>query len=182
MGLDMYLEAEKYVSGWSHSRDPVFDAMVKMTGVTPDESAPSFTVRATVGYWRKANAIHAWFVKYVQGGKDECQRSRVKPEQLQELRAACQQVIDSVETVDGPISEGSSHTAGSTTYHYRRGAVVAQPGIAARVLPTQGGFFFGKTDYDEDYLADLRDTIRIIDNTTTNPAIKDCDFSYRASW
>ena len=25
-----------------------------------------------VGYWRKANAIHGWFVRNVQNGKDDC--------------------------------------------------------------------------------------------------------------
>lgn len=36
-------------------------------------------------YWRKANAIHAWFVEKVQGGVDECQRSVVPREKLADL-------------------------------------------------------------------------------------------------
>lgn len=37
-------------------------------------------------YWRKANAIHAWFVDEVQGGVDECQEAIVHPEKLLQLR------------------------------------------------------------------------------------------------
>jgi hypothetical protein len=29
-----------------------------------------------VGYWRKANAIHRWFVEHVQDGNDDLARSR----------------------------------------------------------------------------------------------------------
>ena len=37
-------------------------------------------------YWRKANAIHGWFVAKVQDGIDECQRAEVTREKLFELR------------------------------------------------------------------------------------------------
>jgi hypothetical protein len=40
-----------------------------------------------------ANAIHAWFVKNVQDGVDECQESYVSYEQLVELRDLCKKVI-----------------------------------------------------------------------------------------
>jgi len=35
-----------------------------------------------VGYWRKFNALHAWFVDNVQGGVDECQSTIVTKKQL----------------------------------------------------------------------------------------------------
>jgi len=44
-------------------------------------------------YWRKANAIHHWFVENVQDGKDECQRSYVSVEQLQELLELVEEVL-----------------------------------------------------------------------------------------
>lgn len=46
-----------------------------------------------VGYWRKANAIHKWFVDNVQSGVDECQRGYVSREQLKELRDTCAAVL-----------------------------------------------------------------------------------------
>lgn len=183
MGLDMYLSAKLYVGGWNHNRHPAFDKIVAAVGITPDEGSPCFHVDANVGYWRKANAVHAWFVRHVQDGIDECQRVSVDRKQLEQLRAACQEVLASVETVEGKVADGSTHYAdGRVEYHSRDGAVIAQPAVAARVLPTQGGFFFGKTDYDEDYLADLRDTVAIVDRVLNAPEMADCSFEYHASW
>jgi hypothetical protein len=183
MGLDMYLFAEKHVNGWEGSKDPQFDALVALFKVTPDSGSPSFLVSATVGYWRKANAIHRWFVDRVQEGKDECQRSYVSKEQLHSLRADCRKVLDSVEAVQGQVSQGTTyHADGRVEHHTKTGEVVAQAGVAEKILPTQAGFFFGKTEYDENYLADLRDTIDIIDRALEHPALEGCDFYYEASW
>jgi len=46
-----------------------------------------------VAYWRKANAIHGWFVREAQNGVDECQHSLVHREQLQELIDTCSKVL-----------------------------------------------------------------------------------------
>lgn len=35
-----------------------------------------------LAYWRKFNALHAWFVRNCQGGIDECQKSEVTKEKL----------------------------------------------------------------------------------------------------
>lgn len=47
-----------------------------------------------VGYWRKANHIHKWFVDHCQGGEDDCQPYPVSREKLEELRSVCQRVKD----------------------------------------------------------------------------------------
>lgn len=46
-----------------------------------------------VGYWRKANHIHKWFVDNVQDGEDDCRSYYVTIEQLTALRDACSRVI-----------------------------------------------------------------------------------------
>jgi hypothetical protein len=102
-----------------------------------------------VGYWRKANAIHAWFVRNVQDGVDECQTSQVSREHLQTLRDLCQRVLD-----------------------FRH--------LANELLPTQSGFFFGSTDYDESFIEDLKSTIEIIDRALALPT--SWTFEYHASW
>jgi len=38
-----------------------------------------------VGYWRKANQIHGWFVDNVMNGEDKCKRYKVTEEQLKLL-------------------------------------------------------------------------------------------------
>jgi hypothetical protein len=147
MGLDMYLYASKYVSGWEFRRDSNYAKLVEMFGIEPTKDSPSFDVSITIGYWRKANAIHHWFVDNVQNGVDDCRRAYVSRDILAELRTLCQRVID-------------------------------DPEQAGEVLPTQSGFFFGGTEYDEHYMDDLRDTIRIIDQCLTY----DCDLYYQSSW
>ncbi len=182
MGLDMYLVAKKYVGGWDHQEDrTAYTKLAELFGVTPDEGSPHFNVEACVGYWRKANAIHRWFVEMVQDGKDECQDSYVSREQLAELRAACVQVLSTVETVDGTLNTGETWYAdGRIEKHTKPGQVVAQPSVAASVLPTQGGFFFGNTEYNEYYLEDLRDTVAIIDRALAMD--QSWDFEYQSSW
>lgn len=44
----------------------------------------------------------------------------------------------------------------------REGEVVLNPEICEEILPTEVGFFFGGTDYDEYYVADIEDTIPML--------------------
>ncbi len=192
MGLEMYLYAERYAGGWDHARKSeserdrnevrLFDRLVESTGITPTPESPSFTVQATIGYWRKANAIHRWFVETVQDGKDECQKSYVERDQLAALRDLCNQVLSTVETVEGDIHTCTTYSAAGVEKEYERGPVVAQQGIAEKMLPSGSGFFFGSTDYNEYYLEDLRNTVEMIDGVLGNPALEGCDFYYHASW
>jgi hypothetical protein len=50
-----------------------------------------------IGYWRKANAIHKWFVDNTQDGKDECQLSNVSIEQILVLYNLCKKVLKNPE-------------------------------------------------------------------------------------
>ena len=99
MGLDMHLKASKYISGWEHSglNAPKQFKSVLRAGEIPvscvTDEAPSLEVTFNVAYWRKANAIHAWFVQECQEGIDECQTSYVPREKLEELRDLCAQVL-----------------------------------------------------------------------------------------
>lgn len=105
-----------------------------------------------VGYWRKSNHIHAWFVKNIQNGIDDCKyHCEVTEEDLEELINTCREVLEN-------------------------------PSLAEELLPTQSGFFFGGTSYDEYYFDDLNYTIEICEN-----ALKTTDFDtqaiyYISSW
>ena len=59
------------------------------------------------------------------------------------------------------------------------GKYIVDARVAKELLPTQEGFFFGSTDYDEYYYSDLQDTKQILEE-----ALKDAhaDFEYCASW
>lgn len=97
MGLDMFLSNKRYMSVYMDAEDrgrieKVNDAFDLEGDEEGDYGAKEVEFR--VAYWRKANAIHAWFVKNVQGGEDKCQESYVTREQLTELIEACKKVLE----------------------------------------------------------------------------------------
>ncbi len=162
MGLDSYLSASKYIGRWKYDNNTEkgkaeiakCDAVLAALGFDQailTEGSPSLTVRINVAYWRKANAIHRWFVEKVQDGVDECQTAYVSREKLQELLAACEHALTHKDEADA-------------------------------ALPTQSGFFFGSTDYDEDYFEDLTGTVNQIKPLLSNPKLADWSFEYRSSW
>jgi len=59
--------------------------------------------------------------------------------------------------------------------------VLKERGRACELLPTQGGFFFGTTDYDKYYFEDLEDTKNTLTNLLTDKW-KGWEFSYHSSW
>ena len=91
MGLDMYLSARKYVSDYTFQKGEdtkTVNDILSAVGLDRNalsKDSPGINVSVNVGYWRKVNSIHNWFVKNVQGGVDECQESYVTREQLEEL-------------------------------------------------------------------------------------------------
>lgn len=166
MGLDMYLEARKYVSqndfvGGSAktTRDFLTLASLGPDGLTQYSDFGGATVSLPVGYWRKANAIHGWFVQNVQGGVDDCRDAYVPREKLVELRDACKSVM--------------SLTVG----------VNRDKAAAVGLLP-QSGFFFGSTEMDDYYYDDLKRTIEMIDNILSliPEDAWDWSFYYHSSW
>ena len=62
MGLDMKLSATKYFSkNFNGKQAEQIKKVVKE--ITPESPV---TVKFEVGYWRKANHIHRWFVENIQ--------------------------------------------------------------------------------------------------------------------
>jgi hypothetical protein len=99
MGLDMYLTAKKYL--WSDEDKELSAKINELVGVKADmenrwngSSLVVKQIEVDAMYWRKANAIHGWFVRRCQDGKDECQESYVSREQLQELVELCHEALD----------------------------------------------------------------------------------------
>lgn len=99
MGLDMYLHAKKYVSSSmdiepeGNTYEDFLDVAGLSKGDLPLSDYGSVNLSVKVMYWRKANAIHDWFVKNVQDGQDNCREYEVGREQLAELRELCDRVI-----------------------------------------------------------------------------------------
>ena len=130
MGLDMYLYG------------------VKQEFNKHDYNIGGYKESTEIGYWRKANAIHKWFVDICQDGTDNCATYYVGKEDLIALKSLCEDVL-------------------------------LEPERAEELLPTQSGFFFGPTAYDDWYFSDIKETIEIIDWALK----QDFDyFEYHSSW
>jgi hypothetical protein len=92
----MYLYARQYVSRFDYKGQeridtPDFTALAATApeGLTKYGDFSGIEIDYPVCYWRKANAIHGWFVNECAGGVDECQTIYVSRESLVKLRDLC---------------------------------------------------------------------------------------------
>lgn len=76
-----------------------------------------YSIFTEVGYWRKANQIHGWFVDYVQNGVDECQLSIVTQEQLQTLLDFARSVKQNKERAHELLPTRGGFFFGNTDYN-----------------------------------------------------------------
>lgn len=113
------------------------------------------------GYWRKANHIHNWFVVNCQDGIDECQEAEVTKDKIEELHRVCTEIMCT---------------------HKKLLPDVIKLTLYEDILPTAEGFFFGSTEYDEDYIQDVEDTINILNNVLEGTNFDTDKIIYLSSW
>jgi hypothetical protein len=161
----MYLYAEKHVSGYSFRGEEErahYGQILELVGMTDlaCKDSPSLDVSVTVAYWRKANQVHSWFVQNVQGGVDECQKSYVTDDQLEQLVVLCKAALALYDAGD---KDG-----------------------AAEVMTPTSGFFFGSQDIDEYYREDLQITVEQLEPLLSVEDGEDhwpgLTFYYQSSW
>ena len=129
---------------------------------TEQKYSGRYRIVEEVGYWRKANQIHNWFVDKVQDGEDDCEyHHEVTKEILEELLDTCETVLASCE-LDGKY--------------------IKNPSVAMELLPTTSGFFFGGTDYDEYYVNDIKETIDIVTKVLETTDFEKEMVYYVSSW
>lgn len=121
MGLDMYLKASTYVNKYDYnqSEPQVTDKFKETLKAFPELNTGDiygFEVSRVVCYWRKANAIHNWFVENVQSGEDNCAEYRVSREDLEQLRTDIKQVLDHKDKADEILPTTSGFFFGSQEY------------------------------------------------------------------
>lgn len=141
------------------------------------------TIFQPIGYWRKANQIHGWFVKHVQNDVDDCGSYLVTKEQLEKLLDACEKVNACSVLVNEKVQNGYSHDdKGNKVPVYAEMKIIANPTVAKELLPCESGFFFGNIEYDEWYYEDIKSTIHIL-----KKVLEETDFTtemvlYSSSW
>ena len=145
------------MSGYSHSKDEekeLFKTITEAVGMDDLHDERFATVSVNVAYWRKANHIHDWFVREVQGGEDNCGSYYVSREKLRELGELCQRVCEN----------GTGE-------------------FAHKNLPTASGFFFGGTEYDEYYFESTDWTAKRLAEIVGLPeGMNGFDLYYNSSW
>lgn len=152
MGLDMYLYSKTYISNSEWVKPEMRREVIVKKGGEIDPNIDPKKIKYVVeevGYWRKANAIHKWFIDNVQNGIDDCGTYTVKRSQLQSLYDICKEILESRDK-------------------------------APELLPSQSGFFFGGTEYDDGYFGDLATTMEIIEGALSDQSAD--YFEYHSSW
>lgn len=158
MGLDSYLYADitarrsPLIPDFDRNTE-ILDALANVPPVAHTGGYTAVTATMTVGYWRKANHIHAWFVSLADG-VDDCQQIPVSRTELKALDTTCAEVLRA----------GPSDTE-----------------TAQSLLPPSPGFFFGATEIGEWYYDDCRMTRQIcawVDKYLPDSAM----LIYQSSW
>lgn len=183
MGLDMYLTRKVYVGAHYEHRGVEAKVSIRVGKRKLNIDPKKITyIEERIGYWRKANAIHSWFVENVQGGEDNCNPHYVSKEQLEELKGMCEKITSSTKLTPGEVWNGQRSTPeGGWEDIWEDGMVMENSMLAEEYLPTQRGFFFGSTKYDEYYWQDLLDTIEICQNAL-DMYDEDSEIYYESSW
>ena len=109
MGLDMYLTKRTYVQNWDYMKESEKN-YVSIKGADEGHIKGERVQYITeqLCYWRKANQIHNWFVKNVQGGEDDCGKYIVSLPELKQLMDVCYEVMTDNSTAKEllPTAEG----------------------------------------------------------------------------
>jgi hypothetical protein len=175
MGLDMYLYKKTYVQNWEHhAPEQKHIVTVKKNGKTRKDIKPDRVtyVVEQVGYWRKFNALHSWFVQNCADGEDDCREVNVNDEQLVELL----EVLKKVKSLLDKSKKKYDHE------------VYECEDEVKELLSPRQGFFFGSYEIDEYYKSDVEETIVLLEELmkeneeSKKHGIHTGEFSYQASW
>ncbi len=183
MGLDMYLEASFSTRAYEKPTDQDYADMREGKEVKVARSMELEDAISAIGFedapiqhqwnhfqyvfpiitWRKANAIHKFFVDEVQDGNDNCERYYVSRGDLEELLNRIKLIL----AVKTPVAREMK---------------------AEELLPTDvEGCFFGSKEYDDWYYQDLKRTKDILEKVfeyEENAESGKCfdGFYYQSSW
>lgn len=113
MGLDMYLDKEVVLR--RNGKPSIAEVTVYGDSVPAHIILEGIHgVTSSAMQWRKANAIHKWFVDNVQGGNDDCGAYFVPFADLLRLRDECRQVLADLSLAEGILPPQAGFFFGST--------------------------------------------------------------------
>ena len=164
MGLDMYFYARKTTyksfSKWDNpesTKEVNYPEDLKtFSDYIYDRNFKSVQTETIyqIGYFRKFNALHSYIVKTFADGIDNCQDIILYKEDVEQIKKVLDDVLNAHQQVEK----------------------------AKEILPTQSGFFFGGTDYDEFYFEDVKVAADLMQNLLDNFDFEKYQLIYEASW
>lgn len=164
MGLDMYFYARKTTyksfSKWDNperANEVNYPEDLKIfSDYIYDRNFKSVQTETSyqIGYFRKFNALHSYIVKTFADGIDNCQDIILYKEDVEKIKKVLDDVLNAHQQVEK----------------------------AKEILPTQSGFFFGGTDYDEFYFEDVKDAADLMQSFLDNFDFENYQLVYQASW
>ena len=145
---------------------------------------PHKSIHEDVAYWRKANAIHKWFVDRVQDGVDDCDYHReVTERDLKDLLDICETILANVILEKGKVINGY-RTGDNWEWEpiLQDGKIITNRQLCEKLLPCQDGFFFGNTQYDQWYLDSIRRTQQVLERILRETDFETQMIYYQSSW
>ena len=120
MGLDMYLylKENKYTSSLREKELIYPSELQELEKDIRDWNFASKDIEIyyQIGYWRKANAIHKWFVDECGEGVDECQKIYVPLAKLKELQKKVDKVLKNHDLAPKELPTEDGFFFGTTEY------------------------------------------------------------------
>lgn len=156
MGLDMYMYRETYVKNWEHMKEEeIHEITVKRGGEVRTDINPERI--STI-----SENIAYWrkFNALHNWIVQNCAGGRDECQKIYISHDQLGELYDILKQVH------NNHS------------------LAEELLPTESGFFFGSTEYDEYYFDQVKDTIEIFRPYINNilDGKENSDFYYEASW
>lgn len=150
MGLDMYLSKKTYVKYWEHKGDDNYDVKVTKGG-QPTNIDPK-----KVSYITEEVAYWRKANQIHKWFVDNVQNGNDDCGNYYVSREKLEELLDSCKKVQADMS------------------------LAEQLLPSQSGFFFGGTDYDDWYYQDIDRTIEMLEEILSDETAD--EFEYTSSW
>ena len=137
-----------------------------------------------VGYLRKANQIHNWLVETIQDGNDNCGYYVFEKRHIYHLKLLIDIVLKESVLIKDKIKSGQVYNKenGEGEDVLVDGETIVNTKWAEKLLPTQSGFFFGNTEYNQWYIQDLKLTKDILENILETTDFEKEVIIYTSSW
>lgn len=180
MGLDMYLYKKHYVGNKYKNESQMLSVITPVDSKLSIKKERISEITEQVAYWRKANAIHKWFTDNCMDGDNDKSSCYVTREDIKKLVDVCDTVLKASKLVPSKVVNGYNYSPVGKVAIMEDGKTIENPEVANKLLPTEDGFFFGSTDYDQYYYQDVKETFEVLTALLLEGGMD--GFYYEASW